>query len=322
MDVEEDAPPSKFPRLERAIKITDVKLHSRLHIYDFVGFDFSLPYFYENYNYNHDPKDADDNEKMYGRMRFGAVVFGDLDAMQYLSEMPIRVDDDDDDDGDDDDYDYNEKEEMLDDMCYILGRNRHWKGLKWAVEQKYSTTGWTIGGAIRGGASKEMIQDLRSMGCLMDEVTFAQAVFRGDMTVIEWLRENQCPWYGDTFQNAASIGNRDILLWLRVEGCPWNCFTFSAAIDGGADLLTLKWLHHEKCPWNEYAMTAAVKRGDFKILRWLLEKQCPWDAECYRAAVEKKNGKVLQWLRQENCPWNETTVDLLFQNLESCFNNH
>jgi hypothetical protein len=122
-----------------------------------------------------------------------------------------------------------------------------------------------------------------------------------------------------TFEKAARIGNRDILWWLRLEGCPWNARTFSSAINGDADLLTLKWLHHEKCPWGVEAFIAAVKRGDLEILRWLREKQCPWDAEFYLAAVEKKNGEVLQWLRQEKCPLTETTVDLLIQNLKSCY---
>ena len=99
----------------------------------------------------------------------------------------------------------------------------------------------------------------------------------------------------------------------------WNARTFSSAINGDADLLTLKWLHHEKCPWGVEAFIAAVNRGDLEILRWLREKQCPWDAECYLATVEKKNGEVLQWLRKEKCPLTETTVDLLIQNLKSCY---
>ena len=72
---------------------------------------------------------------------------------------------------------------------------------------------------------------------------------------------------------------------------------------------------------GQEAFIAAVERGDLEILRWLRKKRCPWDAECYRAALRQKNGNVLQWLRQENCPLNETTVDLLIQNLEHCFNN-
>jgi hypothetical protein len=56
------------------------------------------------------------------------------------------------------------------------------------------------------------------------------------------------PWGEGVFEKAAATGNRDILWWLRLEGCAWKARTFFSAINGDADLLTLKWLRHEKCP--------------------------------------------------------------------------
>jgi hypothetical protein len=338
MDVE-DAPPSKVPRVERKIGITDIKLHSRLNIYDFVGYDISLPGYFDD-KYTHEPKDADSNFKMYGRIGHAAAVFGDLDALQCLNEIdenpltPVRVDD---------------KNYKLDDISYILARTQHWKGLKWAVEKGYSKTGWTMGAAIYGEASMKMLQWLHSKGCIADEATFEKAAHNSDMDIMKWLREIGCPWDEETFFNAvyhenldmlmwlkkegcpwsmevfeeaAKTGNRDIMLWLRVEGCPWESCTFTAAIEGCADLFTLKWLHYEKCPWDKQAFIAAVKRGDLEILKWLREKQCPWDAECIHTAVENKNGKVLEWLRQEQCPRNEETHDMLMKycisHMETC----
>jgi hypothetical protein len=327
MDVE-DAPPSKVPRAERKIRITDIKLHSRLNIYDFVGYDISLPSYFDD-KYTHEPKDADSKFKMYGRIGHAAAVFGDFDVLQCLNEIdenpltPVRVVD---------------KNYKLDDICFILARTQHWKGLKWAVEKGYSKTGWTMGAAILGRASKKMLQWLHSKGCIADEVTFRNGAINGNMEIMQWLREVNCPWDENTFinaishedmdmlmwlkkegcpwnelvfQKAAKTGNRDIMLWLRVEGCPWDSRTFSAAIEGGADLLTLKWLHHEKCPWDKLAFIAAVAEGDLEILKWLREKKCPWDAECIHIALKNENGEVLDWLRQENCPWNEETRNLL-----------
>jgi hypothetical protein len=333
----EDAPPSKFRRLERAIKITDIKLHSRLNIYDFVGYDVELPYYFDG-NYNHEPENADNNVKMYGRIGHAAAVFGDREAIQYLSDIddnpltPNRVSE--------------EHKEQLEDICYILARTQHWKGLKWVVEKGYSTERYTLVGAILGGASMKMLQWLHSKGCIADKDTFTDAAEYGNMEVMKWLRDincpwnektfceavrhknmdmlmwlkkEGCPWNEDIFEKAAATGNRDILLWLRVKGCPWDPRTFSSAIDGGVDILTLEWLHHEKCPWDEETFIAAVKRGDLDILRWLREKQCPWDEDCIHTALENKNGEVLEWLHEEKCPWNDETHNML---MKDCISNY
>jgi hypothetical protein len=333
MDVEDDAPPSKVPRIERKINITDIKLHSRLNIYDFVGFDISLPGYFDDDDFDHS-EDADSKFKMYDRIGHAAAVFGDLDALQCLNEIdenpltPTRVDDE------------NDENYELDQICYILARTQHWKGLKWAVEKGYSRNRDTMAGAIIGGASMKMLQWLHSKGCIADEGAFQNASYIGSMEIMQWLREVNCPWDEDTFENAvdhqnmdmlmwlkkegcpwnervfecaAETGNRDIMLWLRVEGCPWDSRMFSAAIEGGADLLTLKWLHYEKCPLSKQAFIAAVKRGDLEILKWLREKQCPWDAECIHTALEIENGEVLEWLLQEQCPRNEETHKVLMK---------
>jgi hypothetical protein len=345
MDVQ-DAPPSKVPRLERAIKITDVKLHSRLNIYDFVGYDVNLPKYGLGYDLSIEPENADDTFKKYARIGQAAAAFGDLETIQYLSKIednPLslnRVSDE-------------ERKSKLEDISIILLLTRNWKGLKWTVEKGYflteslATNGIEV--AIKEGASMEMLKWLHSQGWLLDEYTFPVAATRGDIEIMKWLHEEQCPWDFNTFckavrhgnmeilkwlkkegcpwnervfWSAAETGNLQILVWLRVEGCPWCPNTFYWAIDGGADLLTLKWLYHEKCPWNEYAMTAAVKRGDMEILMWLREKQCPWNASCIHAALKKKNVDVLKWLHQEKCPWNEETYNMLMTDCMSHYTNH
>ena len=174
MDVEEDAPPSKVPRIERKINITDIKLHSRLNIYDFVGYDISLPGYFDGFT--QEPKDADSKFKMYGRIGHAAAVFGDLDVLQCLNEIdenpltPTRVDD---------------ENYKLDDISYILAKTQHWKGLKWAVEKKYSVTGWTMAGAITAGASMKMLQWLLSKGCIADEAAFENAAYNGNIKIMQ-----------------------------------------------------------------------------------------------------------------------------------------
>ena len=49
------------------------------------------------------------------------------------------------------------------------------------------------------------------------------------------------------FTAAARHGNLDILMWLKQKNCPWDENTFHAAAEHG-DLLNMKWLKQNGCP--------------------------------------------------------------------------
>jgi uncharacterized protein YabN with tetrapyrrole methylase and pyrophosphatase domain len=42
------------------------------------------------------------------------------------------------------------------------------------------------------------------------------------MRVIEWARDNGCPWDKGACFEAAKCGMLEALRWLRREGCPWD----------------------------------------------------------------------------------------------------
>eukprot|EP00588_Corethron_pennatum_P020942 CAMPEP_0194327760 /NCGR_PEP_ID=MMETSP0171-20130528/42339_1 /TAXON_ID=218684 /ORGANISM="Corethron pennatum, Strain L29A3" /LENGTH=155 /DNA_ID=CAMNT_0039087813 /DNA_START=178 /DNA_END=645 /DNA_ORIENTATION=+ len=45
------------------------------------------------------------------------------------------------------------------------------------------------------------------------------------LRVLEWLREQGCPWDEDTCWGAAQYGHLEILQWAREKGCPWDKMT-------------------------------------------------------------------------------------------------
>ena len=65
-------------------------------------------------------------------------------------------------------------------------------------------------------------------------------------------------------------------MWLRLNGCPWNKDTFTAALKGGASLVTLQWMlrEDEDLLYNNDNFLEAVKRGDMEILEWLCQVHC------------------------------------------------
>jgi hypothetical protein len=53
---------------------------------------------------------------------------------------------------------------------------------------------------------------------------------RGQLHLLKWLREQQCPWNWATCANAAMYGHVEIMRWAREQGCPWDGMTVEYAI--------------------------------------------------------------------------------------------
>ena len=72
----------------------------------------------------------------------------------------------------------------------------------------------------------------------------------GDLEMLKWARENDCPWDKQTCADAAMGGHLEVLKWARENGCPWDERTCAFAAEGG-HLEMLKWARENDCPWNE-----------------------------------------------------------------------
>ena len=51
--------------------------------------------------------------------------------------------------------------------------------------------------------------------------------------MLQWARENDCPWDEDTCACAAEGGNLEVLKWARENGCPWDERTRERAASKG-----------------------------------------------------------------------------------------
>jgi hypothetical protein len=101
--------------------------------------------------------------------------------------------------------------------------------------------------------------------------TFSVAVEVGNLSILEWLKGEGCPWDASAFSMAAKAGNLNVLKWLKEEGCPWNATAFSMT----SNINVLKWLKEEGCP---SVFTTAIKTGNDEIIHWLCEEKCPFEA--------------------------------------------
>src|SRR5690349_21003068 len=99
-----------------------------------------------------------------------------------------------------------------------------------------------------------------------DLVTYlSRAAHRGYRSVIEWAREQGCPWHKSACAGAASAGRLDLLQWMRDRGCPWDPSTCASAADSG-HMHVLRWAREHGCPWDASTCAAAVSRRDWGML--------------------------------------------------------
>ncbi|CAN0374835.1 unnamed protein product, partial [Ectocarpus sp. 12 AP-2014] len=84
-------------------------------------------------------------------------------------------------------------------------------------------------------------------------------------------------------EEAAKGGHLGVLQWLRDNGCPWDEGTCSYAAWGGY-LEVLQWTRNNGCPWDKETCSKAAWRGHLEALQWARNNGCPWDKEtCSKA---------------------------------------
>jgi len=82
-------------------------------------------------------------------------------------------------------------------------------------------------------------------------LTCAYAAEGGHLHILQWARENGCPWDKYTCAEAAEGGHFHILQWARENGCSWDEWTCAGAAEGG-HLTILQWARENGCPTHEH----------------------------------------------------------------------
>lgn len=160
-------------------------------------------------------------------------------------------------------------------------------------------------------------------------ILFSRAVGRGDISVLEWLYEEQCPM--DISNMISRCYKIQVFKWLQSK----NILTFPVV--GSGDLNTLKWLYENKILiLNETTFQHTVLTGNIDSIKWLYEKKCPvfklnislilhhncnihndirndiqWlldigfvlDCHCWHYAAKAGNIQLLEVLKKLNCPF-------------------
>eukprot|EP00588_Corethron_pennatum_P036106 CAMPEP_0194349842 /NCGR_PEP_ID=MMETSP0171-20130528/107317_1 /TAXON_ID=218684 /ORGANISM="Corethron pennatum, Strain L29A3" /LENGTH=240 /DNA_ID=CAMNT_0039117341 /DNA_START=90 /DNA_END=809 /DNA_ORIENTATION=+ len=150
-------------------------------------------------------------------------------------------------------------------------------------ETKYCTTS-----VIGAGCGRT---DWVERGGVFDVDTCRSAAAGGQLHVLKWLRECDCPWDSLTCMGAAMNGHLEVLKWARGNGCPWNWRTcYGAAYSGHLEVLI--WARGHGCPWNEGICWGAAQGGHLKVLKWAIENGCPYRKSYFD---DISDSKFLEW---------------------------
>lgn len=117
------------------------------------------------------------------------------------------------------------------------------------------------------------------------------------VVILQWARENNCPWGASTCAGAARKGHLHILQWPRQNDCPWDHINCSAAATGW-QLGILQWARENGCPWNLRICSGGARGGaPIGFDMGARENGCHWNAGTCEGAARGAHLRVLQWAR-------------------------
>ena len=96
-----------------------------------------------------------------------------------------------------------------------------------------------------------------------------------NLDFLKWAREvKQCAWNRWTITQAAFHGNLEMVKYCVENDCPRHASTCSNAAMGG-HLAILKYLREHDCPWDSETCRCAHSRNQIDCLNYAIERECP-----------------------------------------------
>jgi hypothetical protein len=98
---------------------------------------------------------------------------------------------------------------------------------------------------------------------------------RNKLEYLVWAREvKNCDWNSVTIYRAARQGNLSMVKYCVENECPMDEVACTWAAEEG-HLDVLKYLHENDCPWNSNACSWAHFNNHVDCLNYLIEQKCP-----------------------------------------------
>ena len=112
-------------------------------------------------------------------------------------------------------------------------------------------------------------------GDMTQEKFCVQVAWTNNLDFLKWAREvKQCAWDEDTIIDAASGGDLEMVKYCVENDCPMNAEACStAALNGHLDVL--KYLREHDCPWDSETCLFAHQFNHVECLNYAIKHECP-----------------------------------------------
>jgi len=122
-----------------------------------------------------------------------------------------------------------------------------WDNYHWGENGYYGTQNWFCSEVARMNKLEYLVWAREVKNCDWDWRTICMASRQGNLAMVKYCVENECPMSAYTCANAAMEGHLDVLKYLHENGCPWDS---------------------EACYW-------AHRYNRIDCLNYLIEQKCP-----------------------------------------------
>jgi len=182
-----------------------------------------------------------------------------------------------------------------------------WNNMQWGAQSAYvlpKDQAWFCSEVAQTNKLEFLKWAREEKKCEWNELTIDEAARLGNLDMLKYCVDNQCPADEETCASAAENGSLECLKYLHETAkAPWDYRTAEYAATEG-HLHILEYL--VECKYDEYVIDAcakAAKNGHLDCLKYLRETaKAPWDAGAVRDAHENNRSECLQYLLDKNCP--------------------
>ncbi len=217
---------------------------------------------------------------------YDSIIEGDIDKLKWLKDNKCPI--------------------TYSSIRYAVVNNDK-KIINWLEENKCLITSGSSSD-INYDISKGNIQILKWLkdNKLFDEHSFKIAVDIGNESVIQLLKDRDCPYGKYNYEDAIKKNRLEDIIWLKETGLDFSNDIFKFAVEIGNEKI-IQWLKDNGCPFGKYTYEDAIKKKRLEDLIWLKEKGISFSNDIFKFAVEIGNEKIIKWLKDNDCPYGKYT---------------
>ena len=159
-------------------------------------------------------------------------------------------------------------------LLNIAIRNEHLELVRWMHEEKHVPFERMSMAWATNTGNLELLKYVVKKNADIHVEALKFAAIAGSETMVRWLRDElKRPWVFRVCAGAARGGHLSLLQYLRSQDCPWDRSTTYCAAEHG-HLSVLQWAVDNGCPLvlTDNLLAAIIKKGHLDVLRFLCER--------------------------------------------------